>query len=177
MDVPFTMAQVESSLKILGGFSVIWGSIFVVLQLRLNAKQAKARSAFDLLGKIIDPTFPKRRHLLYEVATKRSGGDWTGFDRSLEDFEIRGFANIYEQLGLLVQKKVVDLEDVMNALSAQPLADWHTFQPIRTRIMEEAAKRFPALATNLPGTELVYWPHFEWLAEECGKWIKRRTAG
>ena len=83
MDVPFTMAQVESSLKILGGFSVIWGSIFVVLQLRLNAKQAKARSAFDLLGKIIDPTFPKRRHLLYEVATKRSGGDWTGFGQQL----------------------------------------------------------------------------------------------
>ena len=176
MDVPFSMAQLESFLKIVGGFSVIWGTIFVVLQLRVNAKQVRSRNAFDLIGKVIDPSFPKRRHLMYQVAEKHSGGDWTGFDRSLEDFEVRNFANIYEQLGLLVKKDVVDLQDIMEALSAQPLADWHTFQPIRDHIMEAAGEKFPPLATNLPGTKLVYWPHFEWLAQESGKWIREKTA-
>ena len=104
MDFPFSMAEAESFLKIVGGLSVLWGAIFVVLQLRVNAKQARSRSAFDLIGKVIDPSFPHRRHLLYQVAEKRAGGDWTGFDRSLEDFEVRNFANIYEQLGLLVKR-------------------------------------------------------------------------
>ena len=176
MDFPFSMAEAESFLKIVGGLSVLWGAIFVVLQLRVNAKQARSRSAFDLIGKVIDPSFPHRRHLLYQVAEKRAGGDWTGFDRSLEDFEVRNFANVYEQLGLLVKKGVVDLQDVMEALSAQPLADWHTFQPIRDHIMEDAGKKFPALATNLAGTDSIYWPNFKWLAEENGKWLKQRTS-
>jgi hypothetical protein len=44
---------------------------------------------------------------------------------------VRNFANVYEQLGLLARKDVVDLQDVLDALSAQPMADWNTFQPIR----------------------------------------------
>ena len=176
MDISFSMAGLESFLKIIGGFSVIVGTVLVVLQLRVNAKQARARSAFDLIGKVIDPSFAVRRHLLYQVSEKHAGGDWTGFDRSLEDFEVRNFANIYEQLGLLVKKGVVDLQDVMEALSAQPMADWQVFQPIRKHIMDEAGKKFPALATNLAGMDSIYWPNFKWLAEESGKWVRQRTS-
>jgi hypothetical protein len=85
---------------------------------------------------------------------------------------VRNFANIYEQLGLLVKKGVVDIQDVMEALSVQPYADWLTFQPIRKHIMEEAGRRVPALATNVAGIDSIYWPNFKWLAEEsengCG---------
>ena len=162
----------------IGPIAVIAGTILVVLQLRVNARNARSRNAFDLIGKVIDPSFPFRRHLLYEVAEKHANGDWTGFDRSLEDFQVRNFANIYEQLGLLVRKDVVDLQDVLDALSAQPMADWITFEPIRTHIMEDAAKTFPALATNQPGLEAIYWPNFRWLAEESRKWtLKRASAG
>jgi hypothetical protein len=156
---------------------VIVGTFFVVLQLRLNAKLVRSRDAFDLIGKVIDPSFPGRRHLLYQVAEKHAGGDWTGFDRSLDEFEVRNFANIYEQLGLLVKKGVVDLPDVMEALPAQPLADWLAFQPIRKHVMEGAGKRVPELATNLAGIDSIYWLHFKWLSEESGKWIRKRTSG
>ena len=115
---------------------MIVGAVFVVFQLRQNAKQIKqhektleamsaanrSHNAFELIGKVIDPSFPVRRHRLYEVSEKYSGGDWIGFDRSLDDFEVRNFANIYEQVGLLVKKGVIDLQDVMDALSAQPMA-------------------------------------------------------
>jgi hypothetical protein len=170
------MAEIESILRIISPIAVIAGTILVVLQLRVNAKNARARNAFDLIGKVIDPSFPARRHRLYEVAARHSGGNWTDFDRSLADFEVRNFANIYEQLGLLVRKGVVDLEDVLDALSAQPMADWHIFGPIRMHIMEEAARALPGLATNQPGLESIYWPNFRWLAEESRKWTLRRAS-
>jgi hypothetical protein len=155
---------------------VIAGTILVVLQLRVNAKNVRSRNAFDLTAKVIDPSFAHRRHLLYEVAEKHGGGDWTGFDRSPQDFEVRNFANIYEQLGLLARKGVVDLPDVLDALSAQPLADWNTFQPIRAHIIQEAGKAFPALAENQPGLDAIYWPNFAWLAEESRKWTMHRVS-
>ena len=89
---------------------------------------------------------------------------------------MRNFANIYEQLGLLARKGVVDLEDVLDALSAQPMADWITFQPIRTHIMQESGKAFPLLAGNEPGQEAIYWPNFRWLADESRKWTVRRAS-
>jgi hypothetical protein len=170
------MTEIEPILRAIGAVAVIAGTILVVLQLRVNAKNVRSRNAFDLIGKVIDPSFPRRRHLLYEVAARHEDGNWTGFDRSLEDFEVRNFANIYEQLGLLVRRGVVDLHDVLDALSAQPLADWITFEPIRDHIMNEAGKAFPALADNQPGLEAIYWPNFKWLAEESREWTLQRAS-
>jgi hypothetical protein len=172
------MTEIESILRTIGAAAVIAGTILVVLQLRVNARHARSRNAFDLTAKVIDPSFAHRRYLLYEVAAKHADGDWAGFDRSPQDFEVRNFANIYEQLGLLARKGVVDLQDVLDALSAQPMADWNTFQPIRAHIMQEAGKTFPALADNQRGQEGIFWPNFGWLAEESRKWtLQRASAG
>ena len=156
---------------------MIAGTILVVLQLRVNARNVRSRNAFDLTAKVIDPSFPHRRHLLYEVAARHADGNWDGFDRSQDDFEVRNFANIYEQLGLLARKGVVDVEDVLDALSAQPFADWRTFQPIRAQIMREAGKAYPALADDQPGLDAVYWPNFAWLAEKSRRWVLERASG
>ena len=156
---------------------MIAGTILVVLQLRVNARNVRSRNAFDLTAKVIDPSFPHRRHLLYEVASRHADGNWDGFDRSQDDFEVRNFANIYEQLGLLARKGVVDVEDVLDALSAQPFADWRTFQPIRAHIMREAGKAYPALADDQPGLDAVYWPNFAWLAERSRRWVLERASG
>jgi hypothetical protein len=171
-----SMTEVEPILRAIGAIAVIAGTVLVVLQLRVNAKNVRSRNAFDLIAKVIDPAFPRRRHLLYEVAERHANGSWTGFDRSLEDFEVRNFANIYEQLGLLVRRGVVDLQDVLDALSAQPLADWIIFEPIRAHIMQEAGKAFPALANNESGLDAMYWPNFRWLAEESRKWTLQRAS-
>jgi glycine/D-amino acid oxidase-like deaminating enzyme len=170
------MTEIESILRGIGLIAVIAGTVLVVLQVRVHAKNVRSRNAFDLIAKVIDPSFPHRRHLLYEVAKTHAGGNWTGFDRSLQDFEVRNFANVYEQLGLLARKGVVDLQDVLDALSAQPLADWNTFQPIRTHIMQEAGKAFPTLADNQPGLEAIYWPNFGWLAAESLTWTLQRAS-
>ena len=171
-----TLTELEALLRLISPIGVILSAIFVVIQLRINARQARSRTAFDLIGKVVDPSFPARRHRLYEVAAKYAGGDWTGFDRSLDDFEVRNFANVYEQIGLLVKVGVIDLKDVMDALSAQPMADWHTFQPIREHIIEQSGKAFPMLEANRAGIDAIYWPHFKWLAEKNGKWVSERMS-
>jgi hypothetical protein len=113
---------------------------------------------------------------LYQVSAQHAGGDWTGFDRSLDDFEVRSFANLYEQLGLLVRKGVIDLNDVMEGMSAQIMADWQTFQPIRAHIIEQSGRAFPALEASQAGIDAIFWPHFGWLAEQNKKWVGRRLA-
>ena len=177
MDLALSLDDVESVLTAVSSLTVIVGAFFVVIQLRLNAKEVRSSNAFELISKVIDPSFARRRHLLYQVAAQYADGDWTGFDRSLEDFEVRNFANIYEQLGLLVKKGVVDLPDVMQALSAQILADWQIFSPIRTHIMEISGQRFPALSVDRPGIDSIYWPNFMWLAEENRKWVFGQLSG
>jgi hypothetical protein len=174
VDLRAVITDLEPLLSLVGSVCVIAGTIFVVIQLRMNARQAASTTAFDLIAKVTDPSFPVRRHRLYDVAARYPADGWVGFDRSLDDFEVRSFANIYEQLGVLVRKGMVELPDVMEALSAQILADWHTFQPIRAHIMEQAAKAFPALATDRPGIDRIYWPNFAWLATRNGEWVQEQ---
>lgn len=51
-----------------------------------------------------------------------------------------GSALVQEQIGLLVQSGVIGQEQVMRALSAQPMADWATFLPIREHIVQYSTR-------------------------------------
>jgi hypothetical protein len=176
VDLRAELTDLEPLLSLIGSICVIAGTIFVVIQLRMNARQAASSTAFELIGKVTDPSFPARRQRLYAVAAKHASGDWTGFDRSPDDFEVRAFANIYEQLGLLVERGLVEVSDVNEAMSAQILADWYTFEPIRAHIMEAAGSAFPAFATDQPGIGRIYWPHLQWLAMQNTDWVRRQVA-
>ena len=186
----FTATGIETFLSAISSIGVIAGAIFVVFQLRQNGKQIKqqektlkamsaankSNDAFQLIGKVVDPSFPGRRHRLHSVSKKYSGGDWSGFEDSIDDFEVRNFANIYEQLGLLVKKGVIDREDVMDALSGQIMDDWITFAPIRRHVMEDVGRANPLLAVDQPGIDAIFWPNFMWLAEENQKWIREKLS-
>jgi len=186
----FTATGIETFLSAISSIAVIAGAIFVVFQLRQNAKQIKqqektleamsaanrSNDAFQLISKVVDPSFPARRHRLHAISKKYSGGDWSGFEDSIDDFEVRNFANIYEQLGLLVKKGVIDREDVMDALSGQIMDDWITFAPIRRHVMEDVGRANPLLAVDQPGIDAIFWPNFMWLAEENQKWIREKLS-
>ena len=185
-----TINDLESFLSAISSIAVIAGASFVVFQLRQTSKQIKQNektlqamseanrsdNAFQLIGKVVDPSFPGRRYRLHTISKKYSGGDWKGYDESLDDFEVRNFANIYEQLGLLVRKGVIDREDVMDALSGQILDDWSAFAPIRRHVMEEAGRAHPVLAVDQPGIDAIFWPNFMWLAEENQKWAAEKLS-
>jgi hypothetical protein len=173
MDLKSLVSDLEPWLTFIGSLCVIAGTVFVVIQLRMNAKQAASATAFGVISSVTDPSFPARRHLLYEVSARYASGDWTGFDRSREDFEVRNYASIYEQLGLLVQRGLVELDVVNGAMSAQVYADWTVFEPIRAHIIEESGERFRVLDRDQHEVENVYWPNFKWLAEQNLAWIHR----
>jgi hypothetical protein len=175
MDLKSWMSDLEPWLSLIGSLCVVVGTVFVVIQLRMNAKQAASATAFGVISSVTDSSFAARRALLYEVSARYSSGDWTGFDRSREDFEVRNYASIYEQLGLLVQRGLVDLDAVNGAMSAQVYADWSVFEPIRAHIIEESGARFGVLAPHQPGVESIYWPNFKWLAEQNLAWILHKA--
>jgi hypothetical protein len=176
VDLGELMTELDPWLSVIGSLCVIIGTFFVVIQLRMNAKQAASATAFGVISSVTDPSFPARRHQLYDVAAKYASGDWTGFIRSREDFEVRNYASIYEQLGLLVRRGLVEVDVVNAAMSAQLYADWLVFEPIRAHIIEESGRRFDVLSTDNPGVENVYWPNFKWLAEQNLAWVLRQSA-
>ena len=123
------------------------------------------------------PHISRRRHLLYELGEKHAAGDWTGFDRSLQDFEVRNFANVYEQLGLLARRGVVDVQDCW---TLSLLSRWQIGAPSsrseRTS-WTRRARPFPSWRRPArAGRHLL--AELQWLAEESRKWtLQRASAG
>ena len=84
------------------------------------------------------------------------------FDDSLDDFEARNFAYIYELIGQLTRDKIVDLRTIRNALQYLVVIDWDIFSPLSKHLMERY---------NLSANP---WANFEWLAEETRKHMQMR---
>ena len=155
----------------ISSIAVIAGAIFVVFQLRQNAKlieatihENRSNIALALLERLTDESFAVRRKKMHEVVKKYRDANWEGFDDSMDDFEVRNFAYIYELLGQLAKDKIVDLSTVRNALQYLVVFDWEAFAPVTNHLME----RFK-LAVNP-------WENFEWLAQETKRYMELREA-
>lgn len=61
MDLRDALTDLEPLLSLIGSVCVIAGTIFVVIQLHMNARQAASNTAFELIGKVTDPSFPARQ--------------------------------------------------------------------------------------------------------------------
>ncbi len=148
---------------------VILGAIFVVFQLRQNAKliqvtihENRSSIAFALLEKITDENFPVRRKKMHDVIKEAREKNWEGFDNSLDDFEARNFAYIYELIGQLTRDNIVDLHTIRNALQYLVVVDWDAFAPLSRHLMEVFK-----LKVNPR-------PNFEWLVEETRRSMESR---
>ena len=73
MDLKAVMTDLEPLLSLIGSICLVAGTVFVVVQLRMNAKQAASSTAFDLISKVTDATFPVRRHLVVGIPERRVG--------------------------------------------------------------------------------------------------------
>ena len=110
-----TTAQLSLSgliqiLSALSSVAVILGVIFIVIQLRQNNKlielntkltevsfrDVKANITFELLEKLTDESFARRRSFMWETIKQYQTSNWENFDDSREDFEIRNFAYMYD---------------------------------------------------------------------------------
>jgi hypothetical protein len=164
-------------LSALSSIAVIMGVIFIVVQLRQNAKlielnakltdatfrEVKSDISFELLEKLTEESFARRRSFMWEKIKKYQASNWEGYDDSLDDFEIRNFAYRYELFGQMAKEGLVDLETLAKAFEYLVVLDWEAFEPASKHIMERY---------NLKKNEL--FSNFQWLAFETERILKQR---
>lgn len=177
-----TTAQLSLSgliqiLSALSSVAVILGVIFIVIQLRQNNKlielntkltevsfrDVKANITFELLEKLTDESFARRRSFMWETIKQYQTSNWENFDDSREDFEIRNFAYMYDLFGQMAKEGLIDTETLAKTFKYMIVLDWEAFEPAAKHIL----KRY-----NLKKNEI--FSNFQWLAQETEKILKQR---
>ena len=102
-------------LSAISSIAVILGVVFIVVQLRQNAKlidlnakltdasfqEVKSNISFEILEKLTDESFARRRSFMWQTVKRYQASNWEDFDDSADDFEIRNFAFMYDLFGQL----------------------------------------------------------------------------
>jgi len=165
------ISQVTLFLSAVSSVAVIAGAVFVVFQLRQNARliDAAAQSnksavAFSMIERIIDDSFVRRRKQVYDTIEKFGPKNWEGFLNTMEDLEARNYAYMFELFGQLVRDGIVEKETVMNALKYIVVTDWNRMEPM----LRYLNKQF--------GLKLNPWGNFEWLAKETQEYLAQLEA-
>jgi hypothetical protein len=165
------LSQVALTLSAISSIAVVAGAVFVIFQLRQNAKlinatiqETKAGISFSMVERIIDDDFVRRRKNMYDTVDKYSKVNWEGFVGTMEDFEARNYAYMYELFGQMVKDGIVDLKTVMNVLKWIVVIDWRKMEPLIRYLNKQY---------NLKGNP---WGNFEWLANETQKYLNALEA-
>ncbi len=134
-----------SFLSAISSIAIILGAVFVVFQLRQNAKliktashETKSNMSFAVLEKITEESFARRRKNMHDAVKKYSEVNWQGFDDSLEDFEARNFGYIYELIGEFepLVKHIMDRYKV----PANPYENFEWLAKETRKVLEESGK-------------------------------------
>ncbi len=166
-----SLSDVVTVLSASSSIAVILGAIFIVLQMRQNArlieatlKENRANVAISMLERITDESFPRRRKRMFEIVERFKATGWKDAFESEEDLEVRNFAYLYELMGLLVENGLVDLELVLDTLQYLVVRDWDVFAPHAAFVKSKYDVSFDA------------WGRFEWLAQEAKVHLEREHA-
>ncbi len=166
-----SLSDVITVLSASSSFAVILGAIFIVFQMRQNARliaatlrEGRATVALSMLEKITDESFPRRRKRMFEILSRLRATNWAGAFESEDDLEVRNFAYLYELMGLLVENGLVDLELVLDTLQYLVVRDWEVFEPHARFVKSNYGVSFDA------------WGRFEWLAGEAKAHLAREHA-
>src|SRR5208283_2250684 len=174
---PLNLSGLIQVLSAISSLAVILGVVFIVVQLRQNAKlidlnakltdatfrDVKANISFELLEKLTDESFARRRSFLWHTLKKYQASNWEGFDDSADDFEVRNFAFMYDLFGQLAKEGLIDVETLAKTFKYLVALDWEAFEPASKHIM----KRY-----NLKQNEI--FSNFQWLAYETERILKQK---
>ena len=166
-----TLSDVITVLSASSSIAVILGAIFIVLQMRQNArlieatlKEERSNVALSLLERITDESFPRRRKRMFEILERFQATNWADAFETAEDLEVRNFAYLYELTGLMVENGLVDLELVLDTLQYLVVRDWQVFAPHAAFIKSQYGVTFDA------------WGRFEWLAGQAKEHLEKEHA-
>ena len=154
-------------LSAISSVAIILGAIFVIFQLRQNARliktanlEVKSNISFSVLEKITEESFARRRKNMHDTVKKYGAVNWEGFDDTLEDFEARNFGYIYELIGELVREGLIDRTIAIHSLRYLIVSDWQVFEPLVKHLMDRY---------KVPVNP---YENFEWLADETQKFLR-----
>ena len=137
-------------LSAISSIAVILGVVFIVVQLRQNTKlidlntkltdatfqEVKSNISFELLEKLTDESFPRRRSFMCHTIKKYQTSNWEGFDDSPDDFEVRNFAFMYDLFGQLAKEGLIDIGTLAKTFKFLVALDWQAFEPASKHIHE-----------------------------------------
>ncbi len=166
-----TLSDALTVLSASSSIAVILGAVFIVFQMRQNAKliqatlrEGRANVALSMLERITDESFPRRRKRMFEIIGRFQATNWADAFESEDDLEVRNFAYLYELMGLLVENGLVDLELILDTLQYLVVRDWEVFAPHAAFVKSKYNVAFDA------------WGRFQWLAQEAKAHLQREHA-
>ncbi|HYM39861.1 MAG TPA: DUF4760 domain-containing protein [Thermoplasmata archaeon] len=163
-----TLSDIVTVLSASSSIAVILGAIFIVFQMRQNAKlieatlrEERSNVALSLLERITEESFPRRRKRMFDILQRFQATNWADAFESEEDLEVRNFAYLYELIGLMVENGLVDLELVLDTLQYLVVRDWQVFEPHAKFVTSKYEVPFNA------------WGRFEWLAARAKEHLEK----
>jgi hypothetical protein len=173
------LSELIQVLSAMSSLAVIAGVVFVVFQLRQNAKlieasnrqleisnrqveasiqQNRQQVLLSLVDRYTTDAYNFRRRTVREIIRKYSGSGWKDYLESNDDFEVRALLNQYESTGFLAKSGIVDVKTLREGLGLVIEYDWNVLQPAVVYygdIFKRAAfPNFEWLATALKEAEL-----------------------
>ena len=146
----FDYTSLTQFLNAVSACAVIAGVVFVVFQLRQNAKliessnrqletanrqveasiqQNRQQAILSTIERFTDESFNVRRRKAREIIKKHQGSSWKEFSESEEDFLVRGFLGLYETTAYLVKAGIADIKMVAEGMGSMIVADWAALEP------------------------------------------------
>ena len=177
--MPFDLSALVQDLDVLSATAVIAGVIFVVFQLRQNAKlieasdrqietanmqveaiiqQNRQQVILSTVDRFTDDAFNEKRKRVREIVKKYDANNWKGYLESEDDYEVRGFIAHYESTGYLAKIGIVDVKMMQEAMGVV-IYDWAALEPA-VRYYRDTWKRRA-------------YVNFEWLKDEVKKDLQR----
>jgi len=166
------LADVVQVLNAVSAVAVLFGVVFVVFQLRQNARLIKASNeqvqasflqnkssvATSLVERFTDDSFTVRRKTVRDIIKKYRSANWEGFADSAEDFEVRAFGSYYEFTAYLAREGIIDMQLVQRVLGHRITFDWEVFAPVAEYQRKTQGKKY-------------IFANFEWLSKQTEKYV------
>jgi hypothetical protein len=167
-------------LNAVSAIAITVGVLFVVFQLRQNAKlieasnkqiqaanrqvevglqQNKQTVILSTIDRFTDESFIRKRKKIRDVIRKYREDRWKDFFESVDDFEVRGFLNLYDATGYLVKNGILDIGLISDGMGYLLMYDWESVEP---------AMEFYELTWNRNA-----FPNFRWLRNAIANKLKR----
>jgi hypothetical protein len=147
----FDLTQLVQDLDALSAIAVIAGVVFVIFQLRQNARmiesserevetanrqvdaimqQNKQQVILSIVDRFTDDAFNLKRKKVRETVKKYQMTEWAGYLESADDYEVRGFMGHYESTAYLAKVKIVDAKMIQEAMGFGVIYDWAALEPV-----------------------------------------------